>query len=275
MHQFPREANDRRKREVPCENRDDLPKLRRRRSGIASQPGTRWRPWPPRSGDTRVQSALCSRRQATGGVRPRVRRRPDCALCLIEREEISRGLSAKESCRVIALRLGRAPSTVCREVQRNGGSDRYRACSADRRAQRSSRRPKPAKLRQCPRLQAVVEAKLVLKWSPQQISRWLPGAYPIDVEMRISHETIYMALYVQAEVLCAKSYIERCAAAARCAGRRSRSPTARGRSPAWSSSASDPPRLTIERYRDTGRAAKQRAAAAAWIRVATIVKFST
>jgi IS30 family transposase len=145
----------------------------------------------------RYPSAVRALQQATGGVRPRVRRRPDRALCLFEREEISRGLSAKESSRVIALRLGRAPSTVCREVQRNGGSDRYRACSAERRAQRSSRRPKPAKLSQCLRLQAVVEAKLALKWSPQQISRWLPGAYPIDVEMRISHETIYMALYVQ------------------------------------------------------------------------------
>jgi IS30 family transposase len=86
---------------------------------------------------------------------------------------------------------------VCREVARNGGSARYRACAADRRAQRLARRPKATKLSQCLRLQAIVEAKLALKWSPQQISRWLPGAYPIDLEMRVSHETIYMALYVQ------------------------------------------------------------------------------
>jgi transposase, IS30 family len=145
----------------------------------------------------RYPSAVRAVQQTTGGVRPRSLRRSDRSLSLSEREEISRGLAAREPCRGIALRLGRAPSTVCREVARNGGGARYRACAAERRMKRLIRRPKAAKLTQCPRLQEIVEAKLALKWSPQQISRWLPGAYPFDLEMRVSHETIYLALYVQ------------------------------------------------------------------------------
>jgi IS30 family transposase len=94
--------------------------------------------------------------------------------------------------------LGRAPSTVCREVTANGGRDRYRACAADRRAVRLLHRPKPAKLAVCPRLRQVVESKLELRWSPQQIAGWLALAYPDDPEMQVSHETIYLPLFVQA-----------------------------------------------------------------------------
>jgi transposase, IS30 family len=119
-------------------------------------------------------------------------------LSLAEREEISRGLAAGESMRAVAGRLGRAPSTVCREIKANGGPRRYRAHEADRRAVRRLRRPKPAKLAQCPRLREVVEAKLELRWSPQQIAAWLKTAYPDDPEMRVSHETIYLSLFVQA-----------------------------------------------------------------------------
>jgi IS30 family transposase len=119
-------------------------------------------------------------------------------LSLAEREEISRGLAGGESLRAIARRLGRAPTTVSREVASHGGARRYRACVADRSAVRSMRRPKAAKLAQCPRLRAVVEAKLELRWSPQQISGWLALAFPDDPEMRVSHETIYLSLYVQA-----------------------------------------------------------------------------
>ena len=119
-------------------------------------------------------------------------------LALAEREEISRGLAAGEPVRAIARRLGRAPSTVCREVAANGGRDRYRACAADRRAIRGMRRPKPAKLAVCPRLREAVEGKLELRWSPQQIAAWLALAYPDDPEMRVSHETIYLSLFVQA-----------------------------------------------------------------------------
>jgi IS30 family transposase len=114
-----------------------------------------------------------------------------------EREEISRGLAAGQSLREIARALGRAPSTVSRDVAANGGSRRYRACEADRRAVRNLRRPKMAKLAGCPRLCGVVEEKLALRWSPQQISGWLVRTFPDDAEMRVSHETIYMSLFVQ------------------------------------------------------------------------------
>jgi IS30 family transposase len=119
-------------------------------------------------------------------------------LSLREREEISRGLAAGESRRSIARRLHRAPSTISREVTRNGDARRYRACTADRVALVRARRPKVAKLAACPRLRAVVEAKLELRWSPQQISGWLVGEFPDDLEMRVSHETIYLSLFVQA-----------------------------------------------------------------------------
>jgi IS30 family transposase len=125
-------------------------------------------------------------------------RRSPLRLSLAEREEISRGLVAGESIRGIAGRLGRAPSTVGRDVAANGGRARYRACAADRRAVGLLRRPKPAKLAVCPRLRQVVESKLELRWSPQQIAGWLAAGYPDDPEMRVSHETIYLSLFVQA-----------------------------------------------------------------------------
>src|SRR5437773_1421249 len=125
-------------------------------------------------------------------------KRSPLRLSLAEREEISRGLAAGESLRGIASGLGRAPSTVCREVAANGGRGRYRACAADRRALRLAHRPKPAKLARCPRLRAVVESKLELRWSPEQIAGWLKASYPDDLEMRVSHEAIYLSLFVQA-----------------------------------------------------------------------------
>jgi IS30 family transposase len=118
-------------------------------------------------------------------------------LSLAEREEISRGLARSESLRGIARRLGRSPSTVSREVTRNGGRGGYRACQADRAALRLMCRPKVAKLARCARLRAVVEAKLELRWSPQQIAGWLSVEFPNDAEMRVSHETIYLSLFVQ------------------------------------------------------------------------------
>jgi IS30 family transposase len=126
-------------------------------------------------------------------------RRSPLRLSLAEREEISRGLAAGEPVREIARRLGRAPSTVCREVAANGGGGRYRACLADRRAVRLMRRPRPAKLARCPRLREAVESKLELRWSPQQIAAWLRISYPDDPEMRVSHETIYLSLFVQSK----------------------------------------------------------------------------
>jgi DNA-binding CsgD family transcriptional regulator len=133
----------------------------------------------------------------TGGVQCTPPRQAARALRLAEREEISRGLATGDSCRVIAQRLGRAPSTVSREVARNGGRRCYRAQAADAAAGRRARRPKPAKLVLQPRLRAVVEAKLALRWSPRQIAGWLPLAYPSDPVMRVSHETIYLSLFVQ------------------------------------------------------------------------------
>jgi len=131
--------------------------------------------------------------------RPPVREpvRSPLRLSLTEREEISRGLAGGESRRAIARRLGRSPSTISREVNVNGGVRRYRACRADKDAFRRARRPKPAKLAACERLRVVVEERLELRWSPQQISGWLVEEFPDDPEMRVSHETIYMSLFVQ------------------------------------------------------------------------------
>jgi transposase, IS30 family len=133
----------------------------------------------------------------TGGVQCRPPRRAARALLVAEREEISRGLAAGDSCRVIAQRLGRAPSTVSRELARNGGRRRYRAQAADAAADRRARRPKAAKLVLLPRLRAVVADKLTLCWSSQQIAGWLPLAFPEDPVMRVAHETIYLSLFVQ------------------------------------------------------------------------------
>jgi IS30 family transposase len=118
-------------------------------------------------------------------------------LSFCEREEISRGIAAGVSLRCIARRLGRAPSTVSREVAGNGGRMSYRAAVAHRASRRRAHRPKPAKLATSPLLRQVVEEKLVLWWSPLQISRWLVSAYPDDEEMRVSHETIYQSLFIQ------------------------------------------------------------------------------
>ena len=134
----------------------------------------------------------------TGGVRPRPRRRSARVLSFEEREEISRGLAEGTSLTDIAKALGRAPSTISREVAHNGGRDHYyRAHKADQRAWRCARRPKAAKLATCPRLRREVEALLAERFSPRQISKWLVREHPGDPEFRVSHETIYQSLYVQ------------------------------------------------------------------------------
>jgi IS30 family transposase len=132
-----------------------------------------------------------------GGRRPSARQRCELRLSLAEREEISRGLAAGMSLRAIACGMSRAASTICREVNANGGRSKYRALPADRQAQGRGLRPKRAKLASCRRLRSVVERKLADLWSPQQIARWLAEAYPNDPEMRVSHETIYQSLFVQ------------------------------------------------------------------------------
>ena len=133
-----------------------------------------------------------------GGVRPARRHRPTRHLSLVEREEISRGIAGGEPLRSIAEGMGRAPSTVSREVARNGGRLRYRAHRADAAAWGRARRPKVCKLATNRQLHEAVVDKLRDFWSPQQISGWLRRAYPDDQEMRVSHETIYVTLFIQA-----------------------------------------------------------------------------
>ena len=136
--------------------------------------------------------------ESSGGVRPAVRQRSAQHLSLVEREEISRGVAAGEPLRSVARRLGRAPSTVSRELARNGGRRRYRAHRADKAAWKRARRPQSCKLVENPQLRRVVEELLVERWSPQQIAGWLARTYPDDEEMRVSHETIYLTLFIQA-----------------------------------------------------------------------------
>ena len=135
--------------------------------------------------------------KAKGGIRPRPSTRAARTLSLEEREEISRGLAEGASLREIAERLGRAPSTVAREVARNDGAHRYRATLADARAWKRARRPKPRRLATCPRLCRRVEGLLEERFSPRQIQQWLARWHPDDPELQVSHETIYQSLYVQ------------------------------------------------------------------------------
>ena len=136
--------------------------------------------------------------EATGGFSLPQQRKRRCALTLAEREEISRGLAAGESLRAIAARLGRPASTVCREVNRNGGRGNYRATQADERVWERARRPKRCLLAMNERLRDMVARRLQEDWSPQQISGWLKREYPDDEARHISHETIYRTLFVQA-----------------------------------------------------------------------------
>ncbi len=129
---------------------------------------------------------------------PRERRRSRLALTSSEREEISRGVAAGESARRLAARLGRSPSTVTRELARHGGRRRYRAGEADRRAWESGRRPQACKLARQAALRELVAAKLMEDWSPEQIAGWLKVEFPHDQTMRVSHETIYLSLFIQA-----------------------------------------------------------------------------
>jgi len=136
--------------------------------------------------------------EATGGFSPPERRRRRCTLTPAEREEISRGLATGESLRAIAARLGRSVSTVCREVERNGGRVRYRAAKAEERSWERARRPKRCLLAMNDGLRGLVAEKLKEDYSPEQISGWLKREYPDDEAMRVSHETIYRTLFVQA-----------------------------------------------------------------------------
>jgi IS30 family transposase len=134
----------------------------------------------------------------TGGLKRRVRARSPLRLSLADREELSRGLVAGDSLRMIATRLRRAPSTISREVTWSGSRHSYRAWRADREAIKRGQRPKPAKLAVDSRLCREVERGLRAEWSPQQIAARLICDYPDDLSMRVSHETIYKTLFIQA-----------------------------------------------------------------------------
>jgi IS30 family transposase len=143
-----------------------------------------------------------------GGIAPLVRRRSRTALTLQEREDISRGIACGSSIRAIAKGLDRAASTVSREVARHGGRSPYRASEADGQAWESALRPKTCLLATHTKLREIVASKLMLDWSPEQISVWLKLQHPNDESMRVSHETIYRSLFIQARGVLKKELIQ-------------------------------------------------------------------
>lgn len=163
---------------------------------------------------------------ATGGFVPSVRRRSHRVLSLAEREEISRGIAAGDTARGIARKLDRAPSTISQEISRHGGRAGYRASQADNAAWDSARRPKPCLLSQNLQLQRIVASKLKDDWAPQQIAGWLRDQYPETPELRVSHETIYRSLFVQARGVLKKELVGHLRSKRRL--RRSRHATIRG-----------------------------------------------
>ena len=146
----------------------------------------------------RHHSAIQGVLARTGGIRPAEKTRSRLALTMAEREEISRGVVAGHSFRSIASALGRAPSTVSREIGRNGGRQLYRASKADQAAWDRAHRPKTCKLAENLKLAGIVAEKLQLEWSPDQIAGWLKYTYPDDENCQVSHETIYKSLFIQA-----------------------------------------------------------------------------
>lgn len=179
--------------------------VRRRRALSVAQKADMWVRWKAGESMSDIGRALgkppasiFALLAVQGGIVRPPRRRAARALTSVEREEISRGLAADESIRAIAARLKRPPSTISREVNRNGGRRQYRAGDAEQQAWRGAERPKVCRLAQEAKLRAVVAAKLQLEWSPEQIAGWLKREYPADARMHISHETIYRTLYVQA-----------------------------------------------------------------------------
>ena len=192
----------------------------------------------------------------TGGIQPTARSRASMALSLAEREEISRALVAGESIRSTAARLGRAPSTISREIKRNGGFEAYRASQAEDAAWDRGRRPKRCKLRENRSLARLVAEKLRMLWSPEQIAGWLKHIYPCDQSLHVSHETICRSLFIQARGALKKELLEHLRRTR--AMRRSRHHTLKTQSLGGQSlmrylSASVQPLSTIERCPATGK----------------------
>ena len=144
----------------------------------------------------------------TGGIRPPKRRRSRLALSLSEREDISRSLATGSSMRMIAAQLGRSPSTISREINRNGGVDQYRAAEAEQAAWDRALRPKFCKLAGSKRLTRTVVKKLQLEWSPQQVAGWLKREHPDNEAYNVSHETIYKSLYIQSRGVLKKELLK-------------------------------------------------------------------
>ena len=178
---------------------------RRRRFFTAAESAEIWDCWQRGEGLKligrmfgKTSSSIFVHLRPHGGIRPPARRRSRGVLSLAEREEISRGVAAGASLRAIAARLGRGASTVSRELGRNGGQRGYRAAAADKRAWDRALRPKPCKLACHEPLRRAVAERLERNWSPEQIAGWLKRTYPDDEGYRVSHETIYRSLFVQA-----------------------------------------------------------------------------
>ena len=146
----------------------------------------------------RPSSSIFNMLSPSGGIRPSSRKRSRLALTLSEREEISRGIVAARSLRQIATTLDRSPSTISREIKRNGGYDSYRAALSEQSAWNRAHRPKACKLAGNAKLRRIVAAKLRCHWSPKQISCWLKITYPDNENLHVSHETIYRSLFIQA-----------------------------------------------------------------------------
>ena len=163
-----------------------------------------------------------------GGIPPAARRRSRLALTLAEREDISRGIASGSSIRKIARHVDRAASTVSREVTRHGGRPAYRAHEADDQAWDSALRPKGSLFSVNRKLRNIVASKLILDWSPEQISGWLKTQYPDDGSLRVSHETIYRSLFIQARGVLKKELMDHLRSKRRM--RRSRHASAGGQS---------------------------------------------
>ena len=180
-----------------------------------SQKAIMWERW--RKGDSLQQIAQQFDRNhssvqgilaQTGGIQPAQRSRSRWALTLAEREEISRSVAAGQSIRSVATRLGRAPSTISREIKRNGGEECYRASQADQAAWDRANRPKTCKLAENRALAHIVADKLQSQWSPEQIAGWLKRTYPSDENYQVSHETIYRSLFIQARGVLKKELLQ-------------------------------------------------------------------
>lgn len=181
-----------------------MPKVNRRGLNKAERREL-WRRWKSGQGLSEIGRALNRHAgsvhgflSTSGGIEPRYRKRSLRSLQMSEREEISRALGQGYSYRHIGRLIDRSASTISREVARNGGRRWYRAVKADERSQVKSLRPQPCKLASLIGLKRIIAKKLMLEWSPAQISGWLRVKYANNLDMQISHETIYKSLFIQA-----------------------------------------------------------------------------